>query len=322
MLKNIFIYLAVLASTFAFSIFYYDWFSWYLLILVLCVPILSLVVSLPFMIYVSVKGVEVSTTNELTTDDKLCVKISSGSGKKLFCPFVKIRFRLANRFAQKKKTVNFLYSGFFDAPVFLETDSVTHNCGCLEISAKYYKIYDLLGMFFIRAKLEYHDEVLINPRSVEVNVPSDIAQNKIITYRKKPNGYAEEYELRDYKKGDNLKNIHWKISAKYNKLTVKEPIIPVYRQVVLCPMITSNPQKNNVTLGKLMYTSCVLCDNNTEFFCALPNGEVCKINNINDVKSYLLQLYKNGYVQGRLELFDNPVVYKIACDKEAVTCSE
>ena len=56
MIKNILIYIAVLAISFSFAVFYYAWFSNFLLIVVLCLPVLSLLCSLPFMIYSAVKG--------------------------------------------------------------------------------------------------------------------------------------------------------------------------------------------------------------------------------------------------------------------------
>lgn len=319
MLKNIFIYLAVLVSVFVFSIFYYDWFSWYLLILLLCVPLLSLVLSLPFMIFACVKGVAISAQKELTAEQPLRIIIASHKGRKLFCPFIKIRFNLSNSFATQKKSVKFLYSGFVDNPIYVETDCVTHSCGLVEISAKYCRIYDLLGIFFIPVKLDYRAEVFVNPKPQEVNLPLDVVQSKIVSYKKKLNGFAEEYELRNYQKGDSLKNIHWKISARHNDLIVKEPSTPVYRPLVLTPVITSNSLENNATLGKFAYCADVLSEKYNEFYCVLPNGGVCVINNKNDVKSYLLRLYKNEYEQGSVHTLDNPIVYKIAHDAEAVS---
>ena len=42
MIKNILIYIAVLAISFSFAVFYYAWFSNFLLIVVVCLPVLSL----------------------------------------------------------------------------------------------------------------------------------------------------------------------------------------------------------------------------------------------------------------------------------------
>lgn len=50
MIRNIIIYLCLLTGTFLFNIFYYAWFSWFLFLTVVSIPIISLLLSLPFMI--------------------------------------------------------------------------------------------------------------------------------------------------------------------------------------------------------------------------------------------------------------------------------
>ena len=319
MIKNIFIYLGLLAIAFGFNVFFYAWFSWYLLVLTLCVPILSLVLSLPFMIFAAVKGLSVFMQNELVADEKLCIGITPKKSKGFFCPLMKIKFKTSNRFAQQKKKLNVTYSGFLTKPVYLNTDVVTRNCGYLEVKAKYFKIYDLLGIFFIPVKLNCSAQVLVKPKLTEPAVLPDTEQNKIIGYKPKTSGFAEEYELRDYQQGDSLKNVHWKISARQDDLIVKEPSTPVYRPLVITPIITSTPKENNITLGKLAYSAKLLNNNKTVFYCAFPNGEVCEIHTEDDIKNYLLRLLKGEYSQGASHSLENPLTYTIACNGEAVS---
>lgn len=319
MIKNIFIYLVVLVCAFVFNVFFYAWFSWYLLVLTICIPFFSLALSLPFMIFASIKGISVFTQKELTADEKLCINIGTNKSNKLFCPLMKIKFRFINRFARQKKSINFLYGGLITDTIDIRTDSVTHNCGCLEISAKYFKVYDLLGIFFIPVKLNCHAEVLVIPKPQPLTVAPEGIQNTIIGYKPKTSGFADEYELRNYQQGDSLKNIHWKISARHDNLIVKEPSTPVYRPLILTPVITSNASENNITLGKLVCSAYSLHNSNTAFYCALPNGDIRKVQNGSDVKNYLLQLYKNEYSQEHLFSPDNPINYTITHNGEAVS---
>ena len=69
MIKNILIYLALLAGAFVFNIFYYGWFSWFLLLIIIALPVISLVLSLPFMIYTAVKGVTVFSKDKIKIND-------------------------------------------------------------------------------------------------------------------------------------------------------------------------------------------------------------------------------------------------------------
>ena len=58
MIRNIIIYLCLLTGTFLFSIFYYAWFSWFLFLTVVSIPIIS-----------------VSYTHSDAADDLLCVDL-------------------------------------------------------------------------------------------------------------------------------------------------------------------------------------------------------------------------------------------------------
>ena len=114
MLKNILLYLLVLLCAFVFNVFYYEWFSWFLLVLTLCVPVLSLVISFPFMLVQAIKGFKIYVPTEVVMGDDFDIKIANRNGKSGFCPLVKIKFKLKNEFAGKKSSVEFLYGGLLD----------------------------------------------------------------------------------------------------------------------------------------------------------------------------------------------------------------
>lgn len=319
MVKNILLYLAILLTVFIFNIFYYAWFSWYLLVLTLCIPVFSLICSLPFMVITAVKGVSVFTKDELTVGDELSIGVTSRNGKELFCPLMKMKFKIKNSFTGQKNTMKFLYGGFLKKPAYIKSNKFTRNCGCLEIKAKYIKIYDLLGIFFIPVRLKYNAEALIMPKAEEPSILPDSDHIKIIGYKPKISGFAEEYELRSYQKGDSLKNIHWKISARHNELIVKEPSTPVYRPLVVKPVITENATQNNTTLGKLIYVANFLIKKKKEFFCILPDNKMCEIRSKDDIKSFVQQLYKNTTVAQSEICVENVVVYNITHNAEAVS---
>lgn len=319
MVKNILLYLAILVSVFIFSIFYYAWFSWYLLVLTLCVPVISILCSLPFMISTAVKGVSIFTQDEITAGEELSIGISGRSDKGMFCPLVKIKFKIKNSFTRQKQSMKVIYSGYLKGSAYQKSDKFTRNCGCLEIKATYVKIYDLLGIFFIPARLNYNAEVLVMPKAEKPSILPDSEHIKIIGYKPNVSGFAEEYELRNYEKGDSLKNVHWKISARHNELIVKEPSVPVYRPLVLKPVITESVAQNNVTLSKLLYVADFLVKNKKAFFCMLTDNKMCEIHSEEDIKNLFLQLYKNVPVAQSLLCEENVVVYTITHNCEAVS---
>lgn len=319
MIKNIFIYFAILLSAFIFNIFFYAWFSWYTFLITLFVPLLSLLFSLPFMIINAIKGFSIFTQEQLTIGDELSIGITSGNGKGRFCPLVKVKFKIENQFTKEKKSIKFIYAGYLQDKIFNKSTTFTKNCGCLDIRAKYLKIYDLLGIFFIPIKINYHNNVLVMPKENKPTVIPDFQRIQIIGYKPKKGGFTEEYELRNYQKGDSLKNIHWKISARYDQLIVKEPSTPVYRPLVLKPVITNKPLENNATLGKFLYLANKLLKNKTEFYCICPDGKTCVINSKQDIKNFFLYLYNNQAIVQTFPVANNPVTYTITHNTEAVS---
>lgn len=103
MIKNILIYIAVLAISFSFAVFYYAWFSNFLLIVVLCLPVLSLLCSLPFMIYSAVKGFSLYASKVIYAGDDVIINLAANNRNGLFCPLIKVLVYSKNSFCSKSK---------------------------------------------------------------------------------------------------------------------------------------------------------------------------------------------------------------------------
>ena len=85
MIRNIIIYLCLLTGTFLFSIFYYAWFSWFLFLTVVSIPIISLLLSLPFMIRSVRSDIEIFAKENVFIKDEFYIAISGKKKKPLFC---------------------------------------------------------------------------------------------------------------------------------------------------------------------------------------------------------------------------------------------
>ena len=84
MIKSIVIYLLLLISAFVFNMFYFGLFSWFLLVLTIAVPLVSLLVSLLFMIAGSVNGVLVFSHDSLNIGDDFYIGVSGYKGRAVF----------------------------------------------------------------------------------------------------------------------------------------------------------------------------------------------------------------------------------------------
>ena len=100
----------------------------------------------------------------------------------------------------------------------------TEHCGLLELRADTVKVYDYLGLFALRLKPPVPARIMCRPVPVQcqpVEVPEGKGARPSVKNASR-RGPAEEYELREYRPGDPLRSVHWKLSSKWDELIVRE----------------------------------------------------------------------------------------------------
>lgn len=320
MLKNIFIYLFILAAAFAFSVMYYAWFSWFLLIVIICAPIVSLAVSLPFMILTAARGLECFCDDTVSNFDRLHIGVRTKNGRALLCPYLKIRFKTINSFASKRKSIVLKYGGLINKPVVTACDRLSQHCGCVDIRANFGKVYDFTGIFFLPIRLKFKGETVIMPIPQKPELLPDNQSAVILGYKPKPGGgFSDDYELREYRSGDSLKSVHWKLSSKYDELMVKAPSEAIYKKLVIKPEITDNPDTNDFVLARFIYVCSALLASGAKFY-ALDgrSGSVVKISSEAGIRLFLVSLYRGSAVQHQ-ESLDEASIYNILTEGEEVS---
>ena len=70
----------------------------------------------------------------------------------------------------------------------------------------------------------------------------------------------EDYDLREYRPGDSLRTIHWKLSSKHDSLVVREPVKSGLPQVALTLDLFGDGARLNRVLGRLWSVSQALLD--------------------------------------------------------------
>lgn len=293
MIKNIVIYLLLLITAFVFNIFYFGWFSWFLLVLTITIPLVSLIVSLPFMIGSAVNGVLVFTHDSMKIGDDFYVGITGKKGRAVFCPRVKIKLNVKNDFCRKSERLKIIYSGTLKKPFYTKCNSFSKHCGSVNITSKYAKIYDMTGIFFIPIKLDCNISCDVMPKTKKPSVLPDSSKISILGYKPKNGGFSDYYELRQYQSGDSLKNIHWKLSSKYDVLIVREPSTPIYRQFYVRLLFTQNADINDDILARFMYVCNYLNKNGAPCLVFNNGREISSIANSSQQKEFIKALYRN-----------------------------
>lgn len=120
------------------------------------------------------------------------------------------------------------------APPTLEL--ATPHCGRLICRAERAWTCDLLGLFPLPIPTGRPAAVLILPPDMEQALPERLlggGPGGGALLPRPGGGPGEDYDLRDYRPGDPLRSVHWKLSSKRDELVVRETLEPRQTTLVL-----------------------------------------------------------------------------------------
>ncbi len=239
-------YLALLLAALVFHLYYYGWLSWYLLLLLLAVPGLSLLVSLPAMLGQRVKWNW--QTDARCSRGKTAVLRLAGRSAWLPAPRCHLRLQVTHLGSGQSASWPLWLS---DArPLPLDT---TH-CGVLRCRLTDGWVYDYLGLFRLPRTLPAARELTVLPVAAQPTPLPHLAGLESRRWQPRPGGgFAEQHELREYRPGDPLRSVHWKLTAKTDALIVREAMEPVRRLVLVSFDLIDDPEKLDATLDRLCW---------------------------------------------------------------------
>lgn len=243
------LYLAALSGCGIFYIAYGEWFSFLALVLMLGLPWLALVLSLPVMLTFRVR-LEGAETVTVGAPAQLWLQ----GGSTLPMPPFRGRIRL-------RRCLDGAQS-WYDAQEGLPTE----HCGAFVAVGEKVKICDYLGLFSLPVKCGEPRIIRIRPVPVPLARLPELDKYLARAWRPKfGGGFAENHELRLYRPGDNLNQVHWKLTAKTGKLTLREPMEPQRGLVLLTMDLQGTPEELDRKLGRLLWLGNHLLDRNVPF---------------------------------------------------------
>ena len=243
-----------------------SWHSWILLALVLALPLLSLLVSLPAMLSCRLEA-SMAETVEQGTKAGLHLRLSAW--RLLPLPEVQIRLNLRTR--DREKDMRFL--GRLtreDGVMALPTD----ECGFLSAEFCRGRVCDALGLFRVPMRLPTLPPMAILPPERRPEPMPRLEQLLQQQMKAKPGGgAAEQHDHRGYRPGDPVKDIHWKLSLKTDELIVREALEPVRRHIVLALRTPHGAEARAETLGGFRWLSRWLLENDVTHTAVWMEGE-------------------------------------------------
>jgi hypothetical protein len=128
------------------------------------------------------------------------------------------------------------------------------HCGQLVCEPCRVKIYDYLGLLWLPPHRLKALAALILPKAEKVDNVPDVERLLAQAWIPKPGGgFAENHELRLYRPGDSLNQIHWKMSAKTGKYIIREAMIPRNSRIILTMELKGTAQQQDAKFGQLMW---------------------------------------------------------------------
>ena len=112
-------------------------------------------------------------------------------------------------------------------------------CGRLQFGIARLKVFDCLGFLSVGRKCKEKTEIMVMPKPYPINL---VVSHRTRWFPIDGESYAEDrsgddtaeiYEVREYRAGDRLQKVHWKLSAKEQDLYIKEFSYPLGAAVVI-----------------------------------------------------------------------------------------
>ena len=226
------IYALALAGTLLFQIYFHSYYAPLLLVLTLAVPVLSLLLSVPAMtgLRLQVRGKPLSS---LRGSESLWILKPELRGS---LPLARLTARVEekNLLTGREQVTRLALKGVARGDT-VTLPAATDHCGVLELRVKKLRVYDWLGLFAFPVRAPEPARLPVFPDPVSpgpLNLPEGmgIRPTPGSTMQKIT---GEDYDLREYRPGDPLRSVHWKLTSKWDELIVREAAETVVPPVLL-----------------------------------------------------------------------------------------
>jgi uncharacterized protein (DUF58 family) len=262
---NLIIYIPALLCSALFYVLYPYWFSNFLFVSLLLIAPFDLIISLPGML---LARLSVTAPTLLTQGEKCALKITLSRPRLFPAGTVSAWLRETDEDVTVRQRVKF---GAALGNKYELVADMLHS-GVTFFSLKRFWASSLLGLFSIPVTVNYRAGVLVLPAPVKPAREASLPRGVIL--RPKPGGgFSEDYDLRPYREGDPILSVHWKLSAKYDSLIVREALCePPHRRLISVARWRGALERD-IILGRLRFASEYLLKNNLPYYIKLEGAE-------------------------------------------------
>jgi len=172
----------------------------------------------------------------------------------------------------------------------------TSHSGVTVFEIKKASAVSLLGLFTLPVTVKERKSVLILPPPLKPANTVALQHGTIL--RPKPGGgFSEEHDIREYRQGDPVRSIHWKVSAKFDSLVIREPLVPPPHSRLVHVKPWKSATARDIILGCLRWVTKYMLKRQMPFYIKFGEEAVIKeITQESDLVDFLL------YVLDKTEL--------------------
>lgn len=143
------------------------------------------------------------------------------------------------------------------------------HCGRLKIYTQTARVFDCFGLFSLTVPLEFDAKVTVLPElfPCEVLLTDETAAVEDGAVAQRGDYGAEVFQLREYRAGDDIRRIHYKLSSKLDTPIFKESSRSIDRSLlVLWDKRTACDAQSTDAMAEVTASVCrALCDSGTAF---------------------------------------------------------
>lgn len=206
------------------------------------VAVLSVLIPVSGIVFARISGsglnVELRSQISQLKGEPLEYILAVENEKRIGCAYGKATLEIKNLLTGEITDENVTFSiGGKERKQFLCT-TLQRYCGKIEIKLKEVIAEDLIGVYRRCSTAEGITYALAMPDTFSLNLEigtgaqSDLNSDEYSMY-KSGSDPGETFAIREYRPGDKIRNIHWKLSEKLDEVTVKELGLPVNNSILI-----------------------------------------------------------------------------------------
>jgi len=220
------LYLAAMAFT-VYVMFMYDA-PWCMELLMILLVLLAASAVVAFRMKYAVSAEFSVKNNVVRKNDKIPVYLTVTNSSVLPVPRMKVHICIRQEGGRSQKICSAACAadshGRTHMTFYLETD----RCGVTGLQVSGVTVRDYLGLFKMKRRCDAGAEVIVIPEiyPVSLSVLSDFryftGEGDVFSETEAGDDPSEVFEIREYRPGDKIQKIHWKLSARMDALYVRD----------------------------------------------------------------------------------------------------